>query len=78
MDEAVRLPVSAALDENNQQMLRQALQDAVQEGARLYEEVSVAEYLYQYLTDWLMALHIISVRGSWAEHIRIQEPLKIH
>lgn len=78
VDDAVKLSVSKVLDEKHQQQLRQTLQDAIQEGLRLYEEMSVAEYLYQYLTDWLMALHIISVRGSWAEHIRIQEPLKIH
>lgn len=68
----------AALSEEKRLMLQQTLQDALLTGAKLYEEMSVAEYLHSYLTDWLMALHIISVRGSWAEHIRVQEPLKIH
>lgn len=78
IDDALNVKGTQQLTDENRQLLRQMLQDALLTGARLYEEMSVAEYLYKYLTDWLMALHIISVRGSWAEHIRIQEPLKIH
>lgn len=65
------------LSDEHRQSLRQTLEEAL-EGQRLYEEMSVAEYLYSYLMDWLMALHILSVRGSWAEHIRLPEQSKIH
>ena len=58
--------------------LRQLLQEELASAAQLYGELSLAEQLYTYLMDWLMALHIVSVRGAWTDDPGIGESLLIH
>ena len=43
------------------------LQEKQAAAARLYSDMMLAEHLYTYLMDWLMALHIVSVRGAWTD-----------
>ena len=71
-------PQLTHLSDENRQILRQMLQEALISATRLFEEISVAEYLYRYLMDWLMALHITSARGAWADEIRNKDQSKIH
>jgi hypothetical protein len=59
-------------------ILRQLLQDALSNAAQLYVEMTLAEHLYSYVMDWLMALHIVSVRGAWADHVRAADGSPIH
>lgn len=66
LDEAlVFLGANANLTEENQQSLRTTLQEALEQGEKLYAETALAEHLYNFITDWWMALHIVSVRGAW-------------
>ena len=58
--------------------LRQMLEDELTSAGRLYGELSLAEQLYTYLMDWLMALHIVSVRGAWTDDFGLGEGLPIH
>ncbi|MEP7292242.1 MAG: hypothetical protein ABI835_10680 [Chloroflexota bacterium] len=69
---------SPQLSEESRLLLHQTLQEALANAALLYEEISVAEYAYSYLMDWLMALHIVSVRGAWADNHSSEERSKIH
>jgi hypothetical protein len=67
LDEAVDfcLGANANLTEENQQALCKTLQEALESGERLYGETALADHLYNYISDWWMALHIVSVRGAW-------------
>ena len=60
-------PQQSRLTEENRIMLRQILQEALASAAQLYEQMALAEKLYTYLRDWLMGLHIVSIRGAWSE-----------
>ncbi len=66
------------LSDDKQSILRDLLQDELARAARLYAELSLADELYTYLMDWLMALHIVSVRGAWTDDPGIAEHLPIH
>lgn len=55
--------------------LTRRLREAQVSAAELYQVVMLADELYTYLTDWLMALHIVSVRGAWADDLRDNHPL---
>jgi hypothetical protein len=59
-------------------MVRQLLQDALANATRLYVEMTLAEHLYTYVMDWLMALHIVSVRGAWADDLSDVSGSPIH
>ncbi len=71
-------PQLTHLSEDSRSLLRNMLQEALIGATRLFEEISVAEYLHRYLTDWLMALHIVTARGAWADQIRVQDQSQIH
>ena len=58
--------------------MRQMLQEELSSATELYGELSLAEQLYTYLMDWLMALHIVSVRGAWTDDLDLGDPLPIH
>lgn len=58
--------------------LRHLLQDAQASAARLYAEVMLADSLYTYLMDWLMALHVVSVRGAWGDDFRDDRTPFVH
>lgn len=47
--------------------LRLLLQEAQQSVAALHADVLLAEHLYNYVIDWVLALHIVSVRGAWTD-----------
>jgi hypothetical protein len=40
--------------------------------------MTLADHLYSYVMDWLMALHIVSVRGAWADDLRDVSGSPIH
>jgi len=63
---------------DKQVTLRDMLQDELANATRRSAELALADQLYTYLMDWLMALHIVSVRGSWADDQGIAERLPIH
>lgn len=71
-------PRLAHLSEESRVVMRQTVVDALATAAQLHEEIMVAEYLHTYLTDWLMALHIVSARGAWSDEIRCQDQSQIH
>ena len=83
-----RLNLEAALDffsrqqphlsEDSHLSLRRLLQEALLSAATLHREMMLADQLYIYLIDWLMALHIVSVRGAWADDFGDAEHLPIH
>ena len=66
------------LSDDKQSLLRKLLQDELARAAHLYAELALADQLYNYLMDWLMALHIVSVRGAWKDDPGIGESLHIH
>ncbi len=66
------------LSDDKQSLLRELLQDELVHAARRYAELILAEQLYTYLMDWLMALHIVSVRGAWTDDTSIGESRLIH
>jgi hypothetical protein len=66
------------LSDEKQRALRELLQDELASAARLYIELVLAEQLYAYLMDWLMALHIVTVRGAWTDDPNLGERLTIH
>ena len=57
--------------------LQQRLLEAQASAAELYLVMMLADELYAYLTDWLMALHVNSVRGAWTDDLREARPLFI-
>lgn len=59
-------------------ILRQLLQDALANAAQLYVEMTLADHLYSYVMDWLMALHIVSVRGAWADDLSSADGSAVH
>lgn len=59
-------------------VLRQLLQDALSNAAQLYVEMTLADHLYNFVMDWLMALHIVSVRGAWADDMSGADTATIH
>lgn len=71
-------PQLMRLSDESRVAMRQTLVDALATAAQLHEEIAVAEYLHTYLTDWLMALHIVSARGAWTDEIRFQDQSQIH
>ncbi len=79
LDEALDfcLGANAALTEDHQQALRKTLQEAIENGERLYAETALADHLYNYISDWWMALHIVSVRGAWT-NVETSDVLRIH
>ena len=66
------------LSDDKQSLLRELLQDELARAAHLYSELALADHLYTYLMDWLMALHIVSVRGAWTDDPGIGESRLIH
>jgi len=58
---------TVSLTDESDQALRTMLQEKQAAAARLYSDIMLAEHLYTYLMDWLMALHIVSVRGAWTD-----------
>ena len=66
------------LSDDKQSALRALLQDELARAAHLYAELVLADQLYTYLMDWLMALHIVSVRGAWTDDLGIAESRPIH
>ncbi len=68
------IDLGSVLNEVVGDALRQELADA----AQLYLDVTVADQLYRYVMDWLMALHVVSVRGAWADDFGAEDHLPIH
>ncbi len=66
------------LSKDAQQALCQLLQESLADAALIYADMSLAEHLYTYLMDWLMALHIVSVRGAWADDLGDADQFPIH
>jgi len=66
------------LSDEKQRVMREMLENELASAGRLYIELVLAEQLYAYLMDWLMALHIVSVRGAWTDDPGIAERLTIH
>jgi hypothetical protein len=66
------------LSEDSRRILREILEEALASAAQLYAEMAVANRLYTYLMDWLMALHVVTVRGAWKEERRDSEPPLVH
>ncbi|HVU14810.1 MAG TPA: hypothetical protein VHD90_26220 [Phototrophicaceae bacterium] len=55
------------------------LQESLVNAARLFQDVTLANALHNFVMDWLMALHVVSVRGAWAVDVsRATDPLLIH
>ena len=52
-------------------------QDAQQVTASLHADVMLAEQLYLYVVDWLLALHIVTVRDGWA-NASVDENALVH
>ena len=71
------LAANVGLTEENQQALRKTLREALESGEQLYLETRLADHLYNYVSDWWMALHIISVRGAWT-NVDSKDVLHIH
>jgi hypothetical protein len=53
------------------------LQETLESAGRLSADMILANHLYTYVTDWLMALHIISIRGAWTD-MDSDESLLVH
>ncbi len=51
------------------------LQETQASAAELYAQLMLAEGLYSYIMDWLMALHMVTVRGAWTNDLQADEPL---
>ena len=68
----------APLSDDNYQGLSKLLQEALANAAQIHREITLADQLDAYITDWLMALHIVSVRGAWADDFGSPERLTIH
>ncbi len=43
------------------------LHDAHNTAVRLRADVRMADYLYHYLMDWFLALHVVTARGAWTD-----------
>jgi hypothetical protein len=63
------------LNEDSHRSVQVLLQDALASAVEQYAEMALTESLYTYVMDWLMALHLVSVRGAWADDLRAIEPL---
>ncbi len=83
-----RLNLDAALDfffraqphltDDSRRILREIMQEALTDAANLYVEMSLADRLYTYLMDWLMALPVVTARGAWKDDPRDNDPPLIH
>lgn len=45
--------------------LRKILQSSLDKATQLHQEMIMAEQLYDFVTDWVMGLHVMSVRHAW-------------
>lgn len=63
--------------DSNCHALLLALQEARETSARLRADLNMADYLYQYLMDWLLALHVVTARGAWTD-LEVDENGLIH
>jgi len=68
----------APLSEEHYQGLSRMLQEALRSSVQIHQEITLAEQLDAYITDWLMALHLVSARGAWADDFGTSERLTIH
>lgn len=66
------------LSDNSRRILREILEDALAGAAQQHAEMSVADRLYTYIMDWLMALHVVTVRGAWKDERRDTDPPLVH
>lgn len=68
LDDALRYLTrqNARLTDDDRAVLRKTLQASLDNATRLYRDMIMAEHLYDYLSDWLMGLHILSVRHAWS------------
>lgn len=57
---------NSGLSDDDRLVLKKMLQTSLDRATQLYHDVMMAEHLYDYLSDWLMGLHVLSVRDSWA------------
>jgi hypothetical protein len=56
---------NSCLSDDDRARLRVTLQTSVDTATRLHRDVVLAEYLYTYVMDWLMGLHVLSIRVAW-------------
>ncbi len=52
------------LSEESRRSLSAELKEARDAAAQLRADVRLADYLYSYLMDWLLALHVVTARGA--------------
>ena len=57
---------NAWLSDEERAVLKKLLQSSLDRATQLHHEMMMAEHLYNYLSDWLMGLHVLSVRDAWA------------
>ena len=57
---------NAGLSDEERVVLKKLLQSSLDRATQLHHEMMMAEHLYNYLSDWLMGLHVLSVRDAWA------------
>lgn len=65
---------NARLTDEDRLVLRKTLQTSLDKATQLYHDMMMAEHLHDYLTDWLMGLHVMSVRHSWSTGERDLRP----
>jgi hypothetical protein len=66
------------LSEESSRILREMLEEALSSAAAQHAEMALADRLYTYIMDWLMALHVVTVRGAWSDDPWADEPPLIH
>ena len=65
------------LSGESRRSLTTELEEAREKAARLRADVSLADNLYSYLMDWLLALHVVTARGAWTD-LEIHENTLTH
>ncbi len=65
------------LTDERRASLSAELKEARDTAAQLRADVRLADYLYSYLMDWLLALHVVSARGAWTD-LEIHENTLTH
>jgi hypothetical protein len=53
------------VDDDCVRLIEGIARDSILSAARIHRQILIAEYLHQYLTDWVTGLHIVTSRRRW-------------